>query len=311
MANKKITELTPNAVLADTDIMWKDTAGSLISHQITGAELKASLGGGFTSIVDDETNGNYAIGLNALDSITVGSGLDNIAIGENAGTAITTGDGNFLAGTDAGAALSTASRSVGIGFEALNDATGGSNTAIGYRAGDKISSGDTNLCLGNDSAGGLTTGSDNVIINRGAALTTGSGNIEIFTGTGSVPSGTSNYQIGIGHAGGGVYTGWKPIILGHMGASASEDVSNEILEITGPSARLNIATNPHGGDLCVQGGFASTTSAGVGGDLYLKGGAGGNTGTDGLVIMDNLPTSDPAVANALWNNSGVLTISAG
>jgi hypothetical protein len=43
MANKKITDLTPNAVLADTDIMWKDTAGSAASHQITGLELKEIL----------------------------------------------------------------------------------------------------------------------------------------------------------------------------------------------------------------------------------------------------------------------------
>ena len=31
----------------------------------------------------------------------------------------------------------------------------------------------------------------------------------------------------------------------------------------------------------------------------------------GTIILPNLPTSDPAVAGQLWNNSGVLTVSAG
>lgn len=31
----------------------------------------------------------------------------------------------------------------------------------------------------------------------------------------------------------------------------------------------------------------------------------------GAVIFSGLPTSDPSVAGQLWNNSGVLTVSAG
>lgn len=31
----------------------------------------------------------------------------------------------------------------------------------------------------------------------------------------------------------------------------------------------------------------------------------------GTIILPNLPTSDPAVAGQLWNNAGVLTVSAG
>jgi len=30
-----------------------------------------------------------------------------------------------------------------------------------------------------------------------------------------------------------------------------------------------------------------------------------------VIIMDNLPTSDPLNAGQLWNNAGVLTVSAG
>ena len=34
-------------------------------------------------------------------------------------------------------------------------------------------------------------------------------------------------------------------------------------------------------------------------------------GTNSVVIFKDLPTSDPSVAGQLWNDSGVLTVSAG
>jgi len=34
-------------------------------------------------------------------------------------------------------------------------------------------------------------------------------------------------------------------------------------------------------------------------------------GTNSVVILSDLPTSDPSVVGQLWSNSGVLTVSAG
>ena len=34
-------------------------------------------------------------------------------------------------------------------------------------------------------------------------------------------------------------------------------------------------------------------------------------GTNSVVIVSDLPTSDPAVAGQLWSNAGVVTVSAG
>ncbi len=34
-------------------------------------------------------------------------------------------------------------------------------------------------------------------------------------------------------------------------------------------------------------------------------------GTNSVVIISDLPTSNPSVAGQLWNNSGVVTVSAG
>ncbi len=34
-------------------------------------------------------------------------------------------------------------------------------------------------------------------------------------------------------------------------------------------------------------------------------------GSNSVIILSNLPTSDPSVAGQLWSNSGVVTVSAG
>jgi hypothetical protein len=34
-------------------------------------------------------------------------------------------------------------------------------------------------------------------------------------------------------------------------------------------------------------------------------------GTNSVVVLNDLPTSDPSVAGQLWNNAGVLNVSAG
>ncbi len=58
------------------------------------------------------------------------------------------------------------------------------------------------------------------------------------------------------------------------------------------------------------------TQVNINGELEMQAGAyisfGSRTLTrSGNNIIVSLPTSDPAVAGALWSNSGVLTVSAG
>ena len=60
-----------------------------------------------------------------------------------------------------------------------------------------------------------------------------------------------------------------------------------------------------------------------GGDIFIDPGKGetdggdvnvtlpkGDTGRDGLFIIENMPTADPGVSNALWSDGGVIKISA-
>lgn len=70
------------------------------------------------------------------------------------------------------------------------------------------------------------------------------------------------------------------------------------------------ATGNDGGELALIGGAGVGTNQN-GGNITLTGGSGVGTGHAGYILMTNLPTADPLVAGALWNNSGVLTVSAG
>lgn len=62
-----------------------------------------------------------------------------------------------------------------------------------------------------------------------------------------------------------------------------------------------------GGSVVIRAGLGDAV-AGVGGSITLRVGTGN---TPGNLIVVNLPTADPVVAGALWNDSGALKISAG
>ena len=70
-------------------------------------------------------------------------------------------------------------------------------------------------------------------------------------------------------------------------------------------------TFPNGGNVEIESGDGSTTGNGDGGDISVTLGSGGGTGSNGNLKLTNIPTSDPAVAGAVWNDSGTLKISAG
>ena len=65
-----------------------------------------------------------------------------------------------------------------------------------------------------------------------------------------------------------------------------------------------------------EGGFQTITKNATTGAVTVTATLGANTSvstltTSGVVIMTGLPVADPLIAGALWNNSGVLTVSAG
>lgn len=108
--------------------------------------------------------GNIPIGENALSS-SVNGMYGTVAIGKNAGTALTTG-----------------SYTVAIGLDALKTSTtGGNNVAIGYGAGEDVTS-NANVAVGAFSLQNKTTGS-NTAVGYGTLTGTGTGDENTAVGT--------------------------------------------------------------------------------------------------------------------------------
>jgi hypothetical protein len=114
---------------------------------------------------------NTRIGVNAGNSIASG-GNYNVVVGDEAGTALTTGDTNVAVGYAALSTEDTASRSTAVGYRALLTQNAGDvntfNVAIGYEAGFGMTTGVENTLIGGAAGDALTDADYNVAIGRGA-----------------------------------------------------------------------------------------------------------------------------------------------
>jgi len=160
---------------------------------------------------------NLGIGMNTFSALT--SGDYNTAVGNRAGTALTTGSENQLYGKGAGAAITTGqynhifgmnaasqfdteSHNVAFGLNALNGSVAGGeyNTVFGSSSGDSITSADANTIVGYNAGDALTSGGYNTIVGyaAGTTCTTGATNICIGAHTG-FSSTSADQQIVIGY----------------------------------------------------------------------------------------------------------------
>ena len=135
----------------------------------------------FRGVISTPTDGtsNLRLGLNAGDAIASGGNF-NVVIGDEAGTAITTGDANVALGYAALDALSTGINNTTVGWSSGGALTQGTrNTAIGYASLDADTLGSKSTALGYSTLGvqNFTTATDsfNVAVGHeaGAAVTTG------------------------------------------------------------------------------------------------------------------------------------------
>jgi hypothetical protein len=125
--------------------------------------------------------------------ITSTSGTSNVRIGENAGDAIASGGNyNTVVGDEAGTAITTGDNNVAVGFEAGNaNVTGGNNTLIGRSAGTAVTA-DSNTFVGRSSGSQVTSGANNTIVGRfqgnsgGLDIRTGSNNVVLSDGEGNL-----------------------------------------------------------------------------------------------------------------------------
>tara|TARA_E500000318_G_scaffold98948_1_gene100644 strand:+ start:1 stop:1119 length:1119 start_codon:yes stop_codon:yes gene_type:complete len=158
-----------------------DTAGTALT---TGDNNVAI---GFEALATEDAHGNNtAVGYRALKTLNAGAEGYNVAVGQDAGTSMTTGTTNTLIGVRAGDALTVGSDNVAIGYNALgSDLNGSRSVAIGRNAlGTQEADATTvnnyyNVSVGDDAGAGTTTGYYNTFIGAqaGDGLQTGVNNV--------------------------------------------------------------------------------------------------------------------------------------
>lgn len=251
---------------------------------------------------------NTAGGLNSLMSITTSSG--STAFGKDAGLNATALEGTYF-GLVAGRRVTTGSGTTAVGAYALHDnsttVTGLQNTVFGYQSGNLVDGAATrNTHLGPQ---------------------TGFHTASAFSYTVAVGYGATASASNQGVIGTGVDQFMDTLILGnpliHKSQSGSISAGTFTLRVGNPKNWNGSAvdqTNLDGHNLDIKAGAAHGN--GNAGDIVLYSGdtgASGSTergytaqikieGDTGYVIMANLPTSAPATAGALWNNSNVINI---
>ena len=182
---------------------------------------------------------NVRFGVNAGNSIASG-GIYNVVVGDEAGTAITTGDRSVAVGYAALSTDTTGNKTVAVGVGALaTQLISGDtfNTAVGFAAGNVVSTGTYNTFVGGLAGDGTDDGAACVAVGYSAlsgncgsyntaigtstiAATTGEGNTALGYAAGfAVTSGSNNSFFGrdagrTGSPGGNITTASNQIVLG-------------------------------------------------------------------------------------------------
>ena len=139
----------------------------LTSGGASAAPSWAAAGGG----IDFDSQSNLVGGTNAGDSFTGTDAENNILLGSNAGTAITTGDDHVCMGKDAGSSITTSTRNILIGNEAGKNLTAHGVIALGKEAAKNISSDNNSIAIGFQALTSNTTGPLNLAIGSSALST--------------------------------------------------------------------------------------------------------------------------------------------
>ena len=154
--------------------MWQDD-DVYFTNQESDGNIKFSTGGNANVLVLNENgslststagSNNTRFGLNAGDAIASG-GVQNVCIGDDAGTTISTGDNNVLVGFQAGDALLLGSNNIAIGKNSLGAEDGHShNIAIGSNSLATLNAGVDayNIAIGSNAGTLIEAGNKNVAI---------------------------------------------------------------------------------------------------------------------------------------------------
>jgi trimeric autotransporter adhesin len=179
---------------------------------------------------------NFRAGVNAGNSIESG-GNYNVVVGDEAGTAITTGDGNVAVGFNALAQEDEHGLNVAIGNSALYTQNAGAdayNTAVGYSAGFAVTTGVRNTIIGGLAGDALTTGQQNTALGFGALSSDTKGQTSVAIGKSALESqnftsDTATYNTAVGYSvGAALTTGYQNTLIGGL---AGDDITTGIRNV--------------------------------------------------------------------------------
>ncbi len=161
----------------------------------TGKTIKLNVAIGFGTLNDCRSNGNTAVGTNAMVAHQVGE--YNVAVGIRALQWGKTGEHNTAVGAEALQNMQ-AEHNVSVGSQSMKVATTANQcVAVGYAALTVATTGTQNTAVGNYAGGGVTSGSENTLLGAGAgsSLKTTSGNVCLGNEAGKTAVGSNELFI--------------------------------------------------------------------------------------------------------------------
>tara|TARA_R100001015_G_C4633248_1_gene197942 strand:- start:1083 stop:3062 length:1980 start_codon:yes stop_codon:yes gene_type:complete len=252
---------------------------------------------------------NLGLGTNAGVAWVSGAN-QNVAVGEDSGKAITTGDGNISVGAFSLQTATTSGYNTAIGDQAASSATGWRNVMVGASSGQNITTSDS-VFVGYQAGQAVTSGLYNVALGSGALndVTTGNRNIGIGYGAGDgYDAESDNIAIGYDALGGAINGGEYNVAIGNYAGDAVTTGDGHVL--IGHQAGTTMST----AQKCVYIGYQAgkdTTSAqeNVGiGDQALEnntdGGANTAVGHYAMKDTDSGYNNTAVGSFALYSNTG-------
>ena len=221
----------PSSGTANIFVNYLGLAVGTVTHPATQG-LTATTGT-FTSDISTPTLGtsNFRAGVNAGNSIASG-GNYNVVIGDEAGTALTTGDDNVAIGFEALKTEDEHGRNVAVGYQSLKTLNAGVvavTTTVGYKSGTSLTTGVQNTLIGGLSGDALTDADYNVAVGNNTLTTDTQGSKSTAVGYEALTaqnftSATDSNNTAVGYqAGASVTTGVQNTLIGSLAGDAFTD----------------------------------------------------------------------------------------